>query len=232
MTKSVLVIEDDLEIMTNMEEMLELQAFQTIAATDGSLGLRLAKKQLPDLVVCDVMLPKLDGYSVLKELRQHEVLVTTPFIFVSAKSQRSDIRVAMELGADDYIVKPFTGRELMRSVETCINKYEKLLAKRASDVINGTRSLSDVQELQELSQVYLNLLETLSEDLRRPLANVMLALQMINTTASWEERDRYLSIIEEECLRQSAILNQSAQVQELLSTSGIALLRQLGLLKH
>ncbi len=233
MSKSVLVIEDDLEILANVEEILELQAFKTIAATDGSSGVRLAKKQQPDLVLCDVMLPHLDGYGVLQELRRHEEIAATPFIFLSAKSQRTDVRLAMELGADDYIMKPFTGQELMKSVKVCLDKYEMLLARQrnVSGVNNCGLELQS-SSFRDLSETHLILLDKLSEELRRPIANIFLAVHMLRQATSTEERDRYLSILEEECTRQTAILNQSAQVQELLSTSGLNVLRQLGMLKN
>jgi two-component system, OmpR family, alkaline phosphatase synthesis response regulator PhoP len=225
MSKNILVIEDDLEILANVEEILELQEFDTVSATDGSLGLRLAKRQLPDLVVCDVMLPRLDGYSILQELRQHEETSATPFIFLSAKSQRADVRRAMELGADDYIMKPFTGGELIKSVNVCLDKYETLITRQVPD-----SPLPCV--IQDLSEAHLVLLEHLTENLRRPIANISVAAHMLRRATSEAERDRYLSILEEEITRQGAILNHSAQTQELLSTSGLNVLRQLGLLKN
>ncbi|MCU0534744.1 MAG: response regulator [Hydrococcus sp. Prado102] len=121
MTK-ILVIEDDNDLRNIIGEMLCAENFSVIEAEDGDIGVELAKEELPDLIICDIMLPSLDGYGVLYHLREVPSLQTVPFIFLSAKSTKADTRLGMELGADDYLTKPFTRDELLGAVTTRLIK--------------------------------------------------------------------------------------------------------------
>jgi EAL domain-containing protein (putative c-di-GMP-specific phosphodiesterase class I)/FixJ family two-component response regulator len=114
--KKILVIEDDSNLRTLILDILELQNFQVILAEDGFTGILLAQQQLPDLIVCDVGLPEQDGYEVLRALRQNPLLTTTPFIFLTAKGDKADLRRGMQLGADDYLTKPFSSEELLETI--------------------------------------------------------------------------------------------------------------------
>jgi len=110
MTK-VLVIEDEEAIRENLVELLEVEDFDVIEAENGRVGVEQAKKHLPDLILCDVMMPKLDGFGVLKELRSQLNTATIPFIFLTAKADRHDLREGMDLGADDYQIGRASCRE-------------------------------------------------------------------------------------------------------------------------
>ncbi|MFZ9718591.1 MAG: response regulator [Chitinophagaceae bacterium] len=110
--KTILLIEDNNDIRENTAEILELANYSVLTAENGKLGLALALEHKPDMIICDIMMPVLDGYGVLHVLQKNEALQQIPFIFLSAKSERSDLRKGMELGADDYITKPFTDTEL------------------------------------------------------------------------------------------------------------------------
>ncbi len=123
--KTILVIEDDIRVRENIQEILELEGFDALVAGDGRSGLVLARDTEPDLVICDVMMPELDGYGVLSALRDHDTTVNIPFIFLTAKASRHDMRHGMELGADDYLTKPFTPDELRRAVSACLLKYQR-----------------------------------------------------------------------------------------------------------
>ncbi|MCM4169345.1 Regulator of RpoS [Arenibacter antarcticus] len=116
--KRVLIIEDDSVLRENTAELLELSYFQVYTASNGSKGLLLAKQHLPDLIICDIMMPELDGYGVLMALSQEETTKQIPFVFLSAKTERQDIRKGMDLGADDYITKPFTESELLGAINS------------------------------------------------------------------------------------------------------------------
>lgn len=116
--RKVLVIEDEEDLRANTVQILELEDFHTIEAANGRTGLQLAQEQRPDLIICDVMMPELDGYGVLTALRQDPATATIPFIFVTAKTSKADLRQGMELGADDYLKKPFTSPELVRAIAT------------------------------------------------------------------------------------------------------------------
>src|SRR5450432_4660317 len=113
----ILVVEDDAVIRSNVLELLTEEGFEVVSAADGEDGIALAQARVPDLVVCDIALPKLDGYAVLRAIREDAVIASTPFIFLTAKAERSDVRTGMTLGADDYLTKPFSASELLDAVE-------------------------------------------------------------------------------------------------------------------
>jgi DNA-binding NtrC family response regulator len=124
-----LVVEDDPVIRANVLELLTEEGFEVVSARDGVDGVALAKAREPDLVVCDISLPKLDGYGVLQAIRADPALASTPFIFLTAKAERSDVRMGMSLGADDYLTKPFTNSELLDAVRTRKRRVAELLAR-------------------------------------------------------------------------------------------------------
>lgn len=124
--KTILLIEDNADIRENTAEILELASYKVITAENGKTGLEKAMATGPDLIICDIMMPVLDGYGVLHVLQKNEDLKQTPFIFLSAKSERADMRKGMEMGADDYITKPFTETELLSAIESRFKKAELL----------------------------------------------------------------------------------------------------------
>jgi len=124
--KKILVIEDNAEVRENLEEILELYGYEVTTAEDGTVGVELALKDTPDLILCDVMMPKLDGYGVLNILSKKQRTADVPFIFLTAKIEKSDFRRGMNLGADDYITKPFYKDELLQVIETRLKKSERL----------------------------------------------------------------------------------------------------------
>jgi DNA-binding response OmpR family regulator len=123
MTK-ILIIEDNLDIRENTAELLELSGYQVEKASDGIEGVRLAKLSTPDIVICDIMMPHLDGYGVLQVFSSSEELSKVPFIFLTAKTDRADMRKGMEMGADDYLTKPFQEVELLKAIESRLKKFE------------------------------------------------------------------------------------------------------------
>ncbi len=124
--KKILVIEDGAETRNLFLECLKAQGFYTIGAENGLVGVQRVQEELPDLIICDIMMPQLDGYGVLTRLRQDPVTTIIPFIFVTAKGTRNDIRKAMELGADDYLTKPCTLDELLKAITTQLEKQAAL----------------------------------------------------------------------------------------------------------
>ncbi|WP_269024896.1 response regulator [Aquirufa nivalisilvae] len=122
MMNKILLIEDSDDIRENTAELLELSGYVVETAADGIEGVRMAQQNLPDLVICDIMMPHLDGFGVLQVFSNHEYLSKVPFIFLTAKTDRSDMRKGMEMGADDFLTKPFQEVELLRSIETRLKK--------------------------------------------------------------------------------------------------------------
>src|SRR3954471_24024686 len=129
MNSRVLIVEDDPLIRANVLELLSEEGFDVISAQDGADGLALAMARVPDLVVCDITLPKLDGYAVLQAIREDPAIASTPFIFLTAKAERTDVRAGMNLGADDYLTKPFTTRDLLDAVRIRMRRISELLAR-------------------------------------------------------------------------------------------------------
>ena len=124
--KKILVIEDEDFVRENILDLLDAEGFEAIGAENGQIGLNLAKGMIPDLILCDVMMPGLDGYGVLTAIRQDALMASIPFIFLTAKAAKADFRQGMELGADDYITKPFTRAELLGAIASRLKKQAAL----------------------------------------------------------------------------------------------------------
>lgn len=124
--KKILLIEDNVDIRENTTEILELANYQVFNAENGKIGAEVALREKPDLIICDIMMPVLDGYGVLHILQKNQSVKNIPFIFLTAKTERSDLRKGMELGADDYITKPFSETDLLNAVERRLKKADML----------------------------------------------------------------------------------------------------------
>lgn len=124
--KKILVIEDNLEVRENTCEILELSGYEVFSAENGKLGVQSALDKMPDLIICDVMMPVLDGFGALKILHKNPKTTNIPFIFLTAKVEKDDFRKGMNLGADDYITKPFTDIELLEAIEIRLEKYDQI----------------------------------------------------------------------------------------------------------
>ena len=120
--KTILLIEDDADTLNNLSTMLEMEGFKTLVADNGRDGLDLACKCFPDLIICDVMMPEMDGLGVLTALRAVPATSAIPFLFLTARGDRSDLRIGMNLGADDYITKPADGDEVLTAIRARLNR--------------------------------------------------------------------------------------------------------------
>ena len=127
--KSILVIEDQPQMLRNLAMMLGFEGYQVFTAENGKLGVEIATAQVPDLIICDVMMPELDGHGVIQALRANPATATIPFIFLTARSDRGDIRTGMNAGADDYLVKPVPRQELLAAVEARFVRSEAVEAR-------------------------------------------------------------------------------------------------------
>ncbi|MCL4280986.1 MAG: response regulator [Flavobacteriales bacterium] len=153
--KTLLLIEDDADVRDNTAEILELANYRVLKAENGKKGVDIARRELPDLVLCDIMMPDLDGYGVLHMLGRNPETAEIPFIFLSAKAERSDVRRGMDLGADDYLTKPFEESELLNAIEGRL-KRSQLFRKGFDRTLNGLNDFMDqargVAALQDLSK--------------------------------------------------------------------------------
>ena len=116
--KQILVIEGEPEMRRNLATILRLEKFHPVVAENGRIGVELARREKPDLILCDVMMPEMDGYGVIAVLRANESTVAIPFIFLTAKGEKPDIRAGMNLGADDYLTKPVAKADLLAAIRS------------------------------------------------------------------------------------------------------------------
>ena len=151
--KKILLIEDNEDIRENTAEILELANYKVYSAANGKIGVQIALEQKPDLIICDVMMPELDGYGVLHLVNKNPDLIGIPFIFLTAKAERNDFRKGMEMGADDYITKPFTDIELLNAVEARFKKTDILRSNYSADEKGVNNLLNDVKGFQTLDEL-------------------------------------------------------------------------------
>jgi two-component system, sensor histidine kinase and response regulator len=166
MMEKILVIDDEPQLRASIQEVLELSDFETIAAAEGLTGVQMAKDCAPDLIICDILMPELTGYEVLTAVRQDESTCSIPLIFLTAQTQRSDMRRGMEYGAADYLMKPFSPSELLRAVTSQLAKREiyRRLAETKLDRLRSSISLSLPHELYTPLNGILGMSELLAED--------------------------------------------------------------------
>ncbi|HCF29713.1 MAG TPA: hybrid sensor histidine kinase/response regulator [Cyanobacteria bacterium UBA11049] len=209
--KKILVIEDEAAVRVSLLDLLNAENYQVFEAGNGKTGVELAKAHLPDLIVCDVMMPELDGFGVLTALNQEPSTATIPFIFLTAKADKTDIRQGMELGADDYLIKPFTRNELLGAISARLQKQitvtqqsEKKLAELRrgitealpqealiplSEILGFSRMLLDSYEVikpQELLETAQNLHNS-GQRLQRLIENFIMYAQIELLATSPEE---------------------------------------------
>lgn len=147
MTK-ILVIEDEELVRENILDLLEAENFETLAAANGKIGLDLAVSEVPDVILCDLMMPNIDGYEVLKLLNSQAITATIPFIFLTARTAKADVRQGMELGADDYLTKPFTRSELLNAIMSRLEKQTEDIKHISKSNKTSTRFLPELQILK------------------------------------------------------------------------------------
>ncbi len=152
--KKVLLIEDDLSLRENTAELLELAGYEVVMAPNGKIGVAYAKSSMPNIIVCDIMMPEMDGYGVLEVLSADDATTHIPFIFLSAKTERSEIRKGMDLGADDYLTKPFEEEELLSALESRLAKAELLSRISATPTKNSEAAGAQMRTLHELKNFF------------------------------------------------------------------------------
>ncbi|MEW5857667.1 MAG: response regulator [Cyanobacteriota bacterium] len=218
--KKILVIEDEPAVRSNLLKLLKAEGFDAIGAENGLVGVQSAREHKPDLIICDIMMPGFDGYSVLTQLRQDPITALIPFIFLTAKTERADLRQGMQLGADDYLTKPFTRAELLDAIATRLKKQE------AVTLLQGK-----IQELQQLNIQKDDLLARASHDLRTPLANMKLIIQMLEIVSNEEQQQQYKALLEAECIRELELVNNILDLHR-LDTETISISPETLILKY
>ena len=228
----ILLIEDNAEVRENTAEILELARYDVLTAENGKAGVEIAISENPDLIICDIMMPVLDGYGVLHMLSKNSDTSLIPFIFLTAKAERSDYRKGMELGADDYITKPFDETQLLNAIEVRLRKSEKLKQGFAQDLqgvsdffdsagkhanVRVTEKAREVQKYRKKSVLF--------QESHRPLFLYFLVSGKVKTYRSNEDGKElitqihipgdfigYTPILEETSYRDSAEVLEDAEI--------------------
>lgn len=176
----ILVVEDEKDILRSMYDWLIFEDHEVFSATNGIDGLEVARKEHPDLIISDIKMPDMDGRELLLEVRSDPSLNSTWFIFVTASADRTSIRKGIEMGADDYITKPFTHQELINAVNSCLSRKESLMDALNQQLLWLQNSL---QSEYEKNQTRSRLVAMFSHDFRNPLATIMAAVEMLENYA-------------------------------------------------
>lgn len=200
--KSILVIDDNNDIRENTAEILELAGYKTATAENGKKGVELAIRSKPDLIVCDIMMPELDGYGVLHLLRKNPETQFIPFIFLTAKTERGDMRKGMEMGADDYITKPFEDIELLNAIELRLKKSEVFTQPYAMNQPGISKFLKDVNSaglISHLAEQYsietYNKKQLLYQEGKRPKFLYYLVKGKVKAVRTHEDGKEYITDI-------------------------------------
>jgi two-component system sensor histidine kinase/response regulator len=198
---TILVIEDERELRNNILKMLTFEGFEAVGAEDGEEGIELARECEPDLILCDVMMPYVDGYQVLSALRGEPKTRLIPFIFLTARAERDDLRLGMKLGADDYLTKPFTQDELLGAIETRLQRAQVVAEVR--------------DELLEKAK--LKFANLVSHELRTPLNRISVANALITegfASMSEEELRQLLDLLDGGSQRLTRLVEQTVILTE------------------
>ena len=210
--KTVLIIEDELTVRESLVDLLEIEGFRAIAANNGKMGLEIALKELPDLVLCDISMPGLDGFGVLQELRENPDTGAIPFVFLTARTTKGDFRRGMELGADDYLFKPFTIDELLNAIAARLTKQAALIQQLSTPTTTQLPTIADDDGL--LNYFY--------QELRNPLSTLNLILYWLQQGSP--EAMAELSS-QQDYAREVSVLQQVDKMHDQISPEVVKLLK-------
>ncbi len=189
MTK-ILVIEDEVILREEVSEWLRLEGYEPISAADGVEGVNLAIRHLPDLIMCDIAMPRLNGYDVMFDLRANSETQLIPFIYMTARASREDIRQGMALGADDYITKPFTREEVLQAVQSCLQKRALQEKHQQREVEQWRQALKQEHEKHILNT---KVFAMFSHDFRNPLTSIITSNSLLRDYSHKMDEQRRLT---------------------------------------
>lgn len=205
----ILVIEDEMEIRANLLELLALEGFDIIGADNGATGLVGALEHNPDLILCDVMMPELDGHDVLAALRQEPQTALTPFIFLTALADKTDIRKGMSLGADDYITKPFVCSEVIDAINLRLEKQTALSEQHKREHAEVATLQKEVRQFRDvLNSVQAELISDVRTQLKDTLSQLNTLTDILKTLPEGTERERSIALIQSMCAAKVKLLTR------------------------
>jgi two-component system, OmpR family, alkaline phosphatase synthesis response regulator PhoP len=213
----ILIIEDEISVRENIIDLLEAEGHEVVCTENGFLGLLWAIERSPDLIICDVMMPKISGYEVLRALRQDPVTAKIPFIFLTALSEKADIRRAMELGADDYLTKPYTRADLLGAISIRLARQRTLMQENNRSQLQLHDLQSKIQVLEHSVPHESQPLPQVQDKVERAIAKIEVAISLLKKLETEEQRDCCLSVLKDTCAEDLQMIYQLVGSYDLLS---------------
>jgi signal transduction histidine kinase len=204
----ILLIEDEGDLRESLLDLLEIEGFESIGAESGRIGIQRALAENPDLIICDILMPDIDGYEVLSTLRKDPKTALIPFIFLTALGSPENLRQGMNLGADDYLAKPFKREDLLAAINIRLNKQAAIVHLQQQVEVLQADNLSKDE-----------FLNTASHELRAPMTNILVAVKMLKNLLTQERQQRYVELVKVECSREIGLINNLLELQQLKSNS-------------
>lgn len=218
--KKIVIIEDDTTLRENTIEFLLEEGYKAYAASDGAAGVQLVLETMPDLILCDINMPVMDGYEVLKTLQGISSTLSIPFIFMTAKTQKEEVRHGMQLGVDDYITKPFSFDELLTVVKVRLEKHKKVLNNYENKYLSLVE-IADKQmeksnlEILKLDKVKLDFLKMISQELRNPIERIKEPIKLLKYKVDNKNMAALIEIIDESIIQLDKFSLQALEITKL-----------------
>ena len=230
MKRKILVIEDEKTTLNSIVEFLLSEGFDAIGAENGRMGIELAQKHLPALIICDILMPELDGYDVLTYLQQDRETASIPFIFLTATTDSSSFRLGMEMGADDYLRKPVTSAELRAAIASRLRKQEVSIQNYGTqEVTVPQKSSATSDQLQEYNNAQDSLFSFLFQGVKPSISRLNTEISEFRTTLTDNKQQEHLDNLESEFARLLALVNQVSELHQILTPENTKILAQLDL---
>lgn len=227
MKRKILVIEDERTTLNSIVEFLLSEGFDAVGADNGRDGIELAQKHIPALIICDILMPELDGYDVLTYLQQDSETAGIPFIFLTATTDSSSFRLGMEMGADDYLRKPVTSAELRAAIASRLRKQEATLQNYSVTEPPTQKAIdSDPEQLKEYSDAQSSLFEFLLQGVKPSIARLDREMTQFRETLTETKQQEHLDNLETEFARLLAVVNQVSELHKILTPENTQILSQ------
>ncbi len=233
MKRKVLVIEDEKTTLNSIVEFLLSEGFEAMGAENGREGIELAQKHLPSLIICDILMPDLDGYDVLTYLQQDPNTAAIPFIFLTATTDSSSFRLGMEMGADDYLRKPVTSAELRAAIASRLRKQEVTISNYLTGESDAQEDLEDkMEQLQSFSAAQSSLFKFLLQGIKPSITQLNQELEELKETPMDSQQEEHLNNLQKEFTRLLAVVNQVSELHKILTPENTTVLSQFSFFEY
>ncbi len=233
MKRKILVIEDEKTTLNSILEFLLSEGFDAMGAENGREGIELAQKHIPSLIICDILMPDLDGYDVLTYLQQDPNTAAIPFIFLTATTDSSSFRLGMEMGADDYLRKPVTSAELRAAIASRLRKQEVTINNYVTGEIDSQENLEDkMEQLQNYSEAQSSLFNFLLQGIKPSINQLNQELEGLKETTTDSQQEEHLNNLQTEFTRLLAVVNQVSELHKILTPENTTVLSQFSFFEH